>query len=138
MLVTRTTAICNIGFRLIQACHKNDCISRYWRTSHFTLSQERMQFSTLPFVSFMLVTRATAIFNIRFRLIHACHKNVRNFHYLLSSHFCLSQERLQLSMVAYVSFLLVTRMTAIFNIGFRLISACHKNECYFQYCLSCH
>ena len=138
MFVTGTTAISNIGFRLISVCYKNDCKLQCWLPSDVCLSQQRLQFAILAFVSFRLVTRMTAFLDIGVHLISLCHKNECNFQHCLSSHLCLSQERLQLSMVAYVSFLLVTRMTAIFNIGFRLISACHKNECYFQYCLSCH
>ena len=72
------------------------------------------------------------------RLIFVCHKNDCNFQYWLSSHICLSQELLQFSILAFVSFMLVTRTTANLNVGFRLIYACHKNDCNFQYWLSSH
>ena len=184
-LVTRTTAISNIGFRLIYACHKNDCIYRYWRSSHFRLSEERLQISTLAFVSVMLVTRTSAIFDVGFRLISACHKNDSYFQYWLSSHLCLSEERVLVSVLALVSLMLftrggtesgieigsawgtamcphvgtevvteigtkveseigtvigtfVTRTTAIYTTGFRVISACHKKDCNYHYWLSSH
>ena len=145
MLVTGTQAVFNIGFRLIYACHRNTSSFQYWISSYiclsqehkqfpildfvsFVLSQEHKQFSMLAFVSFMLVTGTQAVSNIGIRLVFACHRSTSSFQYWKSCHLCFSQEHKQFSRLTNISFMLVIGTQAVFNIGFRLIHACHKNK----------
>ena len=70
----------------------------------------------------MRFREAHFIFNIGFRLIHACYRSTYHFQYWLSTrliHACLKSH-------------------TIFNIGFRLIHSCHMSTCHFQYWLSSH
>ena len=86
----------------------------------------------------MLDKWAHFIFNIGIRLIHAFQRSTFHFQYWLSSHSCLSQEHISFSILAFISFMLVTKAHTIFNIGFRLIHSCHMSTCHFQYWLSSH
>merc|ERR1711875_51987 len=84
----------------------------------------------------MLDTGTQAVLNVGFRLIYACHRNITIVQYWISSHLCLSQEHKQFSILDFFSFMLVTGTQAIFNIGFCLIYACHRNTSSFQYWIS--
>ena len=112
----------------IYACHRNTSSFQCWNSSHLCLLQEQKQFSIMDFVLFMLVTATQAYFYIRFRLIYACHRNTSIFQYWILSHLCVSHEHKQFFILAFVLFMLVTGAQPVFNVGFRLICACHMTQ----------